>query len=117
IDSGAMYRAVALYIIENGLVIDGKLDKANLLRVLPNIHIGFKHDDATQRSEPLLDGHNGEHKIRGMEVSRHVILVSPVPEVRAELVEICTARGKERGVVIDGGDHGIAVVPERGMHM
>ena len=112
IDSGAMYRAVALYIIENGLVIDGKLDKANLLRVLPNIHIGFKHDDATQRSETWLDGHNVEHKIRGMEVSRHVILVSPVPEVRAKLVEIQKAMGKERGVVMDGRDIGTVVFPD-----
>src|SRR5436190_12401164 len=107
-----MYRAVALYIIENGLVIDGKLDKANLLRVVPDIHIGFKHDDATQRSETWLDGHHVEHKIRGMEVSRHVILVSPVPEVRAKLVEIQKAMGKERGVVMDGRDIGTVVFPD-----
>ena len=88
IDSGAMYRAIALYVIENGLVVDGKLDKASLLRVLDRIHIGFKHDDATQRSATWLDGHNVEHRIRGMEVSRHVTLVSPVPEVRAKLVEL-----------------------------
>lgn len=112
IDSGAMYRAVALYVIDNGLVIDGKLDKANLLRVLPNIHIGFKHDDVTQRSETWLDGHNVEHRIRGMEVSRHVILVSPVPEVRAKLVEIQKAMGRERGVVMDGRDIGTVVFPD-----
>ncbi|MEO8587878.1 MAG: (d)CMP kinase [Flavobacteriales bacterium] len=112
IDSGAMYRAVALYVIENSLVIDGKLDKANLLRVLPNIHIGFKHDDATQRSETWLDGHNVEHRVRSMEVSRHVILVSPVPEVRAKLVEIQKAMGKERGVVMDGRDIGTVVFPD-----
>jgi CMP/dCMP kinase len=112
IDSGAMYRAIALYVIENGLVVDGKLDKANLLRVLDHIHIGFKHDDGTQRSETWLDGRNVEHKIRGMEVSRHVTLVSPVPEVRAKLVQLQKAMGRERGVVMDGRDIGTVVFPD-----
>ena len=58
IDSGAMYRAVALYAMENGLITDDALDTPNLLRVLPNIHIAFKHDDATQRSATMLDGRN-----------------------------------------------------------
>ena len=112
IDSGAMYRAIALYVIENGLVVDGKLDKVNLLRVLPNIHIGFKHDDATQRSETWLDGHNVEHRIRSMEVSNHVILVSPVREVRAKLVELQKAMGAGKGVVMDGRDIGTVVFPD-----
>lgn len=112
IDSGAMYRAVALYVIENGLVIEGKLDKPGLMRVLDKIHIGFRHDDATQRSATWLDGHNVEHRIRGMEVSRHVTLVSPVPEVRAKLVELQKALGRERGVVMDGRDIGTVVFPD-----
>ena len=112
VDSGAMYRAVALYVIENGLVIDGKLDKENLLRVLDKIDISFKHDDASQRSETWLDGHNVEHRIRGMEVSRHVTLVSPVPEVRAKLVELQQGLGKDGGVVMDGRDIGTVVFPK-----
>lgn len=75
--------------------IDGKLDKVNLLRVLPKIDIRFRHDDASQRSETWLDGRNVESKIRGMEVSRHVTLVSPVPEVRAKLVQLQQALGKD----------------------
>ncbi len=112
IDSGAMYRAVALYVLENGLVNDGKLLKDELLRVLDKIHIGFKHDDATQRSATWLDGRNVEHKIRGMEVSRHVTLVSPVPEVRAKLVQLQKEMGRERGVVMDGRDIGTVVFPD-----
>ncbi|MEO7081292.1 MAG: (d)CMP kinase, partial [Flavobacteriales bacterium] len=112
IDSGAMYRAIALYVLENGLVVDGKLDKENLLRVLPKIDIRFKHDDASQRSETLLDGRNVESKIRGMEVSRHVTLVSPVPEVRAKLVQLQQALGKDGGVVMDGRDIGTVVFPD-----
>jgi cytidylate kinase len=112
IDSGAMYRAIALYVIENGLVSGGRLDKPSLLRVLDRIHIGFRHDDATQRSETWLDGRNVEHKIRGMEVSRHVTLVSPVPEVRAKLVQLQKAMGRDKGVVMDGRDIGTVVFPD-----
>jgi len=112
IDSGAMYRAVALYVIENGLVKDGKLDRANLLRVLDNIAIGFRHDDATQRSHTWLNGRDVEHRIRGMEVSRYVTLVSPVPEVRAKLVVLQRALGRDRGVVMDGRDIGTVVFPD-----
>jgi cytidylate kinase len=112
IDSGAMYRAVALYVIENGLVKDGKLDRENLLRVLDNIAIVFRHDDTAQRSHTWLNGRDVEHRIRGMEVSRYVTLVSPVPEVRAKLVELQRALGRDRGVVMDGRDIGTVVFPD-----
>ncbi len=112
IDSGAMYRAVALYVLENGMVRDGKLLKEDLMRVLQSIHINFKHDDATQRSETWLNGRNVENKIRGMEVSRHVTLISPVPEVRAKLVQLQKALGRDGGVVMDGRDIGTVVFPD-----
>jgi cytidylate kinase len=112
IDSGAMYRAIALYVIENGLVKDGTLDKADLLRVLSSIHIGFKHDDATQRSETWLDGRNVEHRIREMDVNHHVTLVSPIPEVRAKLVQLQQEMGQGGGVVMDGRDIGTVVFPK-----
>ncbi len=112
IDSGAMYRAVALYILENGMVSEGKLRKEELLAALDTIQIGFKHDDASQRSETWLNGRNVENKIRGMEVSRHVTLVSPVPEVRAKLVALQKAMGREGGVVMDGRDIGTVVFPD-----
>ncbi len=111
IDSGAMYRAIALYVIENGLVIDGELNKAALLRVLDHIQIGFKHDDASQRSETWLDGRNVEHRIREMDVSHHVTLVSPVPEVRSKLVQLQQEMGEGGGVVMDGRDIGTVVFP------
>ena len=111
IDSGAMYRAIALYVIENGLVQDDKLNLVALLRVLKHIHIGFKHDDATQRSETWLDGRNVEHRIREMDVSNSVTLVSPVPEVRAKLVQLQQHAGQGGGVVMDGRDIGTVVFP------
>ncbi len=111
IDSGAMYRAIALYVIENGLVQDDKLNLVALLRVLKHIHIGFRHDDATQRSETWLDGRNVEHRIREMDVSNTVTLVSPVPEVRAKLVQLQQQAGQGGGVVMDGRDIGTVVFP------
>lgn len=112
IDSGAMYRAVALYVIENALVKEGRLDKENLLRVLDGIGIGFRHDDHTQRSHTWLNGRDVEGRIRDMEVSRHVTLVSPVPEVRAKLVKLQREMGMDRGVVMDGRDIGTVVFPD-----
>ncbi|MBL7952867.1 MAG: (d)CMP kinase [Flavobacteriales bacterium] len=111
IDSGAMYRAIALYVIENGLVNGEELNKVALLRVLDHIHIGFKHDDGSQRSETWLDGRNVEHRIREMDVSHNVTLVSPIPEVRAKLVQIQQQMGQGGGVVMDGRDIGTVVFP------
>lgn len=112
IDSGAMYRAVALYVIENGLVHDGKLDREGLMQVLDGLDIRFQHDPMTGKSETWLNGRNVESKIRGMEVSRYVTLVSPVPEVRAKLVKLQQAFGLEKGVVMDGRDIGTVVFPD-----
>lgn len=112
IDSGAMYRAVALYVVENGLVHDGKLDRDGLMNVLDSLEIRFQHDPMTGRSETWLNGRNVESRIRGMEVSRYVTLVSPVPEVRAKLVKLQQAFGLQKGVVMDGRDIGTVVFPD-----
>jgi cytidylate kinase len=111
IDSGAMYRAVALYAMENGLVRNGRLVLDEMLNELDRIDIRFRHDDALQRSTTWLNGRNVEREIRGMEVSRHVTLVSPVPEVRAKLVALQRAMGRDGGVVMDGRDIGTVVFP------
>ena len=112
IDSGAMYRAVALYVLENGLVREGKLDREGTLAALDDLVIDFHHDPMSQRNETLLNGRNVEARIRGMEVSRHVTLVSPVPEVRAKLVKLQQALGANKGVVMDGRDIGTVVFPD-----
>lgn len=112
IDSGAMYRAVALYVIRNGLVRNGELDRDGLLRVLDELDIRFQHDALSNSSATFLNGRNVEKEIRGMEVSRYVTLVSPVPEVRAKLVKLQQAFGREKGVVMDGRDIGTVVFPD-----
>lgn len=112
IDSGAMYRAVALYVIQNGLVREGRLDKEGLMQVLDGLDIRFQHDPMTNKSATYLNGRNVEKEIRGMEVSRFVTLVSPVPEVRAKLVKLQQAFGTQKGVVMDGRDIGTVVFPD-----
>ena len=112
IDSGAMYRAVALHVIEHGLLREGRLDRDGLLEVLDGLDIRFEHDPLANRSVTTLNGRNVEKEIRGMEVSRYVTLVSPVPEVRAKLVKLQQAFGREKGVVMDGRDIGTVVFPD-----
>ncbi|MBV6405692.1 MAG: (d)CMP kinase [Flavobacteriales bacterium] len=112
IDSGAMYRAVALYAMEHGLVKDGVLDRDGLLERLGGLDIRFKHDPLTDRSATMLNGRDVEHRIRSMDVSDHVTLVSPVPEVRAKLVQLQQRMGREKGVVMDGRDIGTVVFPD-----
>lgn len=112
IDSGAMYRAVALYAMENGLVKAGALDREGLLKALDAIDIRFQHDPMTNRSATFLNGCNVEQEIRSLAVSNHVTLVSPVPEVRAKLVRLQQAFGREKGVVMDGRDIGTVVFPD-----
>ena len=112
IDSGAMYRAVALFALENGLVKAGELDREGLLAALDKIEIDFRHDPDSGRSATWLNGRNVEPLIRSMEVSDHVTLVSPVPEVRAKLVRIQQQLGQGRSVVMDGRDIGTVVFPD-----
>lgn len=112
IDSGAMYRAVALYVMENGLVREGQLVKDGLMPVLDGLDIRFQHDPMTDKSATTLNGRNVEQEIRTMAVSNHVTLVSPVPEVRAKLVRLQQQMGREKGVVMDGRDIGTVVFPD-----
>lgn len=107
-----MYRAVALFAMERGMVKHGVLERDALIAALDHIDIRFTHDPMTDRSATLLNGRNVERDIRSMEVSEHVTLVSPVPEVRTKLVEQQQAMGREKGVVMDGRDIGTVVFPD-----
>lgn len=112
IDTGAMYRAVALYALQNGLIKDNYILRDELIHVLPGVNIAFKYNAHNNRSETYLNGHNVEHDIRGMEVSRYVSFISLIKEVRRKLVALQREMGKKRGVVMDGRDIGTAVFPD-----
>ena len=112
IDSGAMYRAVALYALRNGWAIDPhNIDYSAIIDAMPNINIDFGiTPQGTQRT--LLNGEDVEDAIREMEVSRIVSQVAAVPQIRERLVNLQRALGSNGGIVMDGRDIGTTVFPK-----
>lgn len=110
IDSGAMYRAVTLYLLQNQIDI---ADEAAVAQVLPNIHIGFqKTNPDTEQAETYLNGKNVERQIRSREVSAFVSQVSALAPVRHYLVAQQQEFGKNKGLTMDGRDIGTVVFPQ-----
>lgn len=112
IDSGAMYRAVTLYCIEQGLFDGGVLQVDVLHQWIDDIDISFTLNPDTGRPETLLNGRNVEREIRNMAVSDKVSYVAAVGFVRSKLVALQQALGKEKGIVMDGRDIGTVVFPD-----
>ena len=106
IDSGAMYRAVTLYSIENGIFNGDVIDTEKLKKEIKNIRISFQLNKETGRPDTYLNGVNVENKIRSMEVSSKVSPISTLDFVREEMVAQQQAMGKEKGIVMDGRDIG-----------
>lgn len=112
IDSGAMYRAVTLYCLQNGLFDkENNIDTDRLEQEMDRIHISFKFNKETGRPDTYLNGTKVEDQIRGMEVSSRVSHVSAIPFVREALVRQQQAMGNEKGIVMDGRDIGTTVFP------
>lgn len=112
IDSGAMYRAVTLYCIKNGLFASDEINIPELERRIKDIHITFKLDEKTQLPRTYLNGEDVEEQIRTMEVSSKVSPVSAIGFVRSALVALQQEMGKGKGIVMDGRDIGTTVFPE-----
>jgi cytidylate kinase len=110
IDSGAMYRAVTLFALQNGIV-NGELDENKLISRLAEIEIRFEFNTSSGASDVLLNGKNIETEIRKMQVSDYVSPVAAVKEVRLKLVELQQNMGINKGVVMDGRDIGTVVFP------
>ncbi|SFT70361.1 cytidylate kinase [Lishizhenia tianjinensis] len=111
VDTGAMYRGVSLYAIENELILDGQIAENVLISRLPEIDLSFEFNEKEQRPELLLNGKNVEHKIRTLEVSQVVSQVAKISEVRSFLVDKQRKMGETGGVVMDGRDIGSVVFP------
>ena len=112
IDSGAMYRAVTLYCLENGLFnADGSIQEEALRQQMGQIQISFQLNPETQRPMTFLNGKNVEERIRTMEVSSHVSPVAALDFVRKALVQQQQEMGKEKGIVMDGRDIGTNILP------
>ena len=112
IDSGAMYRAVTLYCIENGLIEDGEIRTEILKEDLKRINISFKINAETGQPDTYLNAENVENKIRTRLVSSMVSQVSALDFVRSAMVEQQQKMGKEKGIVMDGRDIGTTVFPD-----
>lgn len=97
VDTGAMYRTVTLYCMQNNLIMDGKIDEDGLRKVISDIKIDLRNLDP---------------QIRSIEVSNNVSLVAAIPFVREEMVERQRLMGKDKGVVMDGRDIGTTVFPD-----
>ena len=109
IDTGAMYRAVTLYALNNAVDLASK-EAVN--QALGNIHIDFRYNQESQKNETFLNGQNVEEEIRSMRVAGSVSQVAAIKEVRVAMVAQQQQMGKERGVVMDGRDIGSVVFPD-----
>ena len=111
IDSGAMYRAVTLYCLENHISDKGKIDTPALIKSLDDLHIDFVVDKRTGNSEIRLNKKIVEDRIRTLEVSSLVSKVSTISEVRRKMGALQYQMGKEKAIVMDGRDIGTVIFP------
>lgn len=112
VDTGAMYRAVTLYAIENNLIENGEVNTKSLLKQLENIRLSFVYNDSLGYAEIYLNHRNVENEIRSLTVSQSVSKIAQLPEVRQKLVSLQQHMGKEKGIVMDGRDIGTVVFPD-----
>ena len=112
IDSGAMYRAVTLFCLENHLFTEEGIDREALEKRMSEINISFQLNPETQRPVTYLNGANVEERIRTMEVSSHVSPVAALGFVREAMVRLQQEMGKAKGIVMDGRDISTVVFPD-----
>ena len=112
IDTGAMYRAVTLYALEHGAIVDGKVAEDRVVALLPDVNISFRFNAERGASDAYVNGERVEDKIRSIEVSNMVSHVSSIAQVREKLVAMQQEMGRARGVVMDGRDIGTVVFPD-----
>ncbi len=111
IDSGAMYRAITLFCISNGLIDNGIVDEVKLKDKIKDIDITFKYNSELNKHETYLNNENIEDEIRGLEVSNNVSIISKVAFVREEMVRLQQKMGDKKSIVMDGRDIGTVVFP------
>ena len=112
VDTGAMYRAVTYFAMQNGYINAESFDKESLINGLPFIELEFHFNEALGFGEMYLNGVNIEAEIRTIEVSNFVSKIAEVSRVRSKLVEQQKQMGKGKGIVMDGRDIGTVVFPK-----
>ena len=113
VDTGAMYRAVTLFALRQGLFApDGSVLADRLEELMPQVSVGFTLDPATRLPLVQLCGETVESEIRGLEVSSRVSPIAALPFVRRAMTEQQQLMGRQKGIVMDGRDIGTVVFPE-----
>ncbi|MEI6864499.1 (d)CMP kinase [Flavicella sp.] len=112
VDTGAMYRMVALFALENGCIDTSNFDSKKLISLLDNVELSFVFNAELGFAEAYLNNKNVEKRIRTLEVSKYVSTVASISEIRVKLVDIQQEMGKNKGLVMDGRDIGTVVFPD-----
>jgi CMP/dCMP kinase len=112
VDTGAMYRAVALFAMKNGYISKDQFDKESIIKNLTSVKLKFNYNPDLGFAEMYLNDVNVEKEIRTIEVSNFVSRIAEIPQVRSKLVEQQQAMGKGKGIVMDGRDIGTVVFPD-----
>ena len=112
IDTGAMYRAITLYCIQNNIIVNGVVNIDMLKSNLSNINVEFVYDLKEKMSHTILNQINVEDEIRGIEVSENVSIIAKIQMVREKLVFLQQKIGEQKNVVMDGRDIGTKVFPD-----
>lgn len=111
IDSGAMYRAITLFAIQNRMFKGDTVDEKALIEGLKSVDIHFEINPENGQNEIFLNGKDVEKEIRDMEVSSKVSLIAKIPEVRNHAVALQRKLGRKKRIVMDGRDIGTTVFP------
>ncbi|MAP81185.1 MAG: cytidylate kinase [Aequorivita sp.] len=111
VDTGAMYRAVTLFAMENDIISKDHFNVKELKSALPSIDLKFKKADNWKKAHIFLNGKDVENSIRNLNVSEFVSPIATIHEVRHKLVSQQQQMGEEKGVVMDGRDIGTVVFP------
>ncbi len=112
VDTGAMYRAVTLFALQNKFIANDFFDKQALINSISSIKLSFQFNPKLGFAEMYLNDKNVEIEIRSLEVSGFVSKIAEVSEVRAKLVEQQQQMGKNKAIVMDGRDIGTVVFPD-----
>jgi cytidylate kinase len=112
VDTGAMYRAVTFFAMQNGYISNEFFDKDTLINSLPFVKLHFQFNADLGFAEMYLNDVNVEKEIRTIEVSNFVSKVAEISEVRSKLVEQQQEMGKDKAIVMDGRDIGTVVFPD-----
>ena len=111
VDTGAMYRAAALFCMRERLILGNEIEESRVEQAIDRMFISFKYNPTSETSDVHLGGVNVEKEIRSMDVARKVSLVAAIPAIRHKLVRLQQRMADKGGVVMDGRDIGTIVLP------